>query len=92
MFVRKNHNLSGATGIKIEVDSIYRFLDKLNKSYKETAERIAFEYTKRTLKNITSGKLTKSNINNRGYNKFLELDGKMTASPYLYFICGLCDF
>jgi len=40
-------------GVKIEVDSIYRFLDKLNKSYKETAERIAFEYTKRTLKNIT---------------------------------------
>jgi len=40
-------------GIKIEVDAIYRFLDKLNKKYKETAERIAFEYTKRTLKNIT---------------------------------------
>ncbi len=40
-------------GVKIEVDSIYRFLDKLNKNYKETAERIAFEYTKRTLKNIT---------------------------------------
>lgn len=40
-------------GLKIEVDAIYRFLDKLNKNYKETAERIAFEYTKRTLKNIT---------------------------------------
>ena len=40
-------------GIKIEVDAIYSFLDKLNENYKETAERIAFEYTKKTLKNIT---------------------------------------
>jgi transposase len=40
-------------GIKIEVDAIYRFLDKLNENYKVTVERIAFEYTKKTLKNIT---------------------------------------
>lgn len=40
-------------GIKIGVDTIYRFLDKLNNAYKKTAERIAFEYTKRTLKNIS---------------------------------------
>ncbi len=30
---------------------------------------------KRLGKSIKSGKLTKSNINNRGYNKFLEMDG-----------------
>ena len=28
-------------------------------------------------KNINSGKLTKSNINNRGYNKYLKLDGEI---------------
>jgi len=30
---------------------------------------------KRLEKNLKTGKLTKSNINNRGYNKFLEMDG-----------------
>lgn len=39
-------------GISVEVQKIYRFLDRLNKKYKETAERIAYEYTRRTLKNI----------------------------------------
>ncbi len=39
-------------GIKIEADAIYRFLDELNDKHKETAERIAFEWTKKTLKNI----------------------------------------
>lgn len=28
-------------------------------------------------KSLKTGKLTKSNINNKGYNKFLELDGKV---------------
>lgn len=32
---------------------------------------------KRLEKSITSGKLTKSNINNRGYNKFLKLQGEL---------------
>jgi len=40
-------------GITMEVDTIYRFLDKLRDKYKETVERVAFEYTKRTLKNIS---------------------------------------
>ena len=40
-------------GIRLEVNKIYRFLDKLYDSYKETVERIAYEYTKRTLKNIS---------------------------------------
>ena len=39
-------------GITIKVDEIYRFLDRLSKKHKETAERVAYEYTKRTLKNI----------------------------------------
>ena len=39
-------------GIEVEVDTIYRFLDKLKDQYKEKVEQIAFEYTKRTLKGI----------------------------------------
>jgi len=31
-------------------------------------------------KRIISGKLTKANINNRGYNKFLKLEGKVNVS------------
>lgn len=30
-------------------------------------------------KQVKSGKLTKSNINNRGYNKYLKLEGKLTV-------------
>lgn len=41
-------------GIKINVEKLYRSLDKLNDKYKETVERIAYEYTKKNLKgNIT---------------------------------------
>jgi len=40
-------------GIYVEIQRIYRFLDRLNKKYKETVEKIAYEYTKKTLKNIT---------------------------------------
>lgn len=39
-------------GINIEADSIYRFLDKLNNKYKDQVEKVAFEYTKKILKNI----------------------------------------
>lgn len=31
-------------------------------------------------KKVKSGKLTKSNINNRGYNKFLKMEGEITVS------------
>ena len=40
-------------GIKISVDSIYRFLDKLASTHKEMVEQIAFEYTKGQLKHIS---------------------------------------
>ncbi|MFH1394774.1 MAG: IS1634 family transposase [Candidatus Omnitrophota bacterium] len=39
-------------GLQIKPDTVYRFLDKLCDEYKETVEQCAFEYTKRTLKNI----------------------------------------
>lgn len=40
-------------GIKKGVDTIYRFLDKLAGTHKETVEKITFEHTKRQLKNIS---------------------------------------
>lgn len=40
-------------GIQMQVATVYRFLDKLRDKHKETVERIAYEYTKRTLKNIS---------------------------------------
>ncbi len=40
-------------GIRMEVDTVYRFLDRLRDKHKEAVERVAYEYTKRTLKEIT---------------------------------------
>lgn len=40
-------------GITVQPDTVYRFLDKLRDRYKDRVERIAFDYTERTLKNIT---------------------------------------
>lgn len=40
-------------GISVEVDSIYRFLDKLNDKYKEMVERLAFEYSRSILGTIS---------------------------------------
>lgn len=40
-------------GVTTEVEAIYRFLDRLHGKYKEKVEQIAYEYTKRTLKNIS---------------------------------------
>jgi transposase len=40
-------------GIETSADAIYRFLDKLASTHKETVQRIAFEYTKRRLKRIS---------------------------------------
>lgn len=38
-------------GIRIDVSKVYRFLDKLNRDYKEAAHRIAYEHTRKILKN-----------------------------------------
>ena len=40
-------------GIRVKVDTIYRFLDTLRNKYKEIVERVAYENTKRTLKRIS---------------------------------------
>ncbi len=39
-------------GINVDIDSVYRFLDALNDRYKDTVERIAFEYSKNILGSI----------------------------------------
>jgi transposase len=41
-------------GIHTSEDTIYRFLDKLNESYKEQIEEITFKHTKKTLGNTIS--------------------------------------
>lgn len=40
-------------GISMGVQTVYRFLDTLNDSYKEQVERTAYEHTKRTLGDIS---------------------------------------
>ncbi len=40
-------------GIDINKNSIYRFLDELHSKHKDKVEKIAYEYTKRILKDIT---------------------------------------
>ena len=40
-------------GTVVDVATIYRFLDKLHSTYKAIVEKIAFEYTKGVLKDIT---------------------------------------
>jgi len=41
-------------GISLNLDTVYRFLDKLNDKLKEKVEQIAFEHTKRVLDNNIS--------------------------------------
>src|SRR3989338_1692990 len=40
-------------GITVEVNGIYRFLDKLNDVYKDAVERLAFEYSRGVLGHIS---------------------------------------
>ena len=40
-------------GIVVDVDAIYRFLDKLQSKHKDIVEKVAFEYTQKILKDIT---------------------------------------
>jgi transposase len=41
-------------GIRLDLDGVYRFLDKLNKELKAKVEQISFEHTKKVLKNNIS--------------------------------------
>ena len=62
-------------GEKISVDRIYRFLDTLNKKYKEQVEDVAFQNTKKLLGQITVvfyGVIRNSGIHQEYYQKFLQ--------------------
>jgi len=48
--------------IQTDPDEIYRFLDRLNEKYKETAERIAYEYTKRSLTQTSGVSYNKTSL------------------------------
>lgn len=37
-------------GVRVDIDQVYRFLDKLNTTHQEAVQRIAYEYTRKTLK------------------------------------------
>jgi len=54
---------------------IISYTDKRARKDAHTRER----GLKRLEKRIKSGKLTKSNINNKGYNKYLKLEGEITV-------------
>ena len=58
---------------KDELRLIVTYSDKRAKKDKYNREK----GLKRLEKNIKTGKLTKSSINNRGYNKFLEMEGEV---------------
>lgn len=51
---------------------------KYNRAKKDAANRK--KGYEKLLKKITSGKLTKTNINNKGYNKYLKLEGETLIS------------
>ncbi len=55
---------------------IINYSDSRSKKDRFTREKGLVKLEKR----IKSGKLTKSNINNRGYNKYLKLDGQIQIS------------
>ena len=41
-------------GVSLDIDAVYRFLDKLNNTHKQKVEQIAFAHTKKTLGNDIS--------------------------------------
>ncbi|MCK5029757.1 MAG: IS1634 family transposase [Bacteroidales bacterium] len=70
---------SGESKIIEKEDSLKLIIshsDKRAKKDKHNRER----GLQRLEKQIKSGKLTKSNINNRGYNKYLKMEGKVNIS------------
>lgn len=61
---------------KVDLKLIITYSDSRAKKDKHNRERGLAKLEKR----IKSGKLTKTNINNRGYNKYLKLDGEINIT------------
>jgi transposase len=72
-----NHNYSDGDILSISKDNNRRLLVSYSA---KRAKKDAYNRErglKRLEKKVKTGKLTKSSINNRGYNKFLKLDGEI---------------
>lgn len=73
-----NHSFEKEAILRIKTetgnDLIIHYSDK--RAAKDAANRV--RGIKRLEKRVSSGKLTKANINNRGYNKFLLMKGKVS--------------
>ncbi|GHT18461.1 hypothetical protein FACS189429_5030 [Bacteroidia bacterium] len=79
MFVRSKGNKSGKTAVLKKEDKVRLVVaqsEKRKKNDRYNREKGLLRLQKR----IQSGKLTKSNINNRGYNKYLKLEGEINVS------------
>ena len=68
----KSHIINKSDGLKL----IIGYSDKRAKKDRHNRDR----GLERLEKQIKSGKLTKSNINNRGYNKYLKMEGSVKIS------------
>lgn len=73
-FYSKEKELINKDGIVRKRRLVVHHSDKRAKKDSYNRER----GLKRLEKRLKSGKLTKSNINNRGYNKYLEMEGEVT--------------
>ncbi|MDR0614308.1 MAG: hypothetical protein LBG45_12765 [Dysgonamonadaceae bacterium] len=80
-------------GNTYEEDTLISFIKKINERFSLGKPIVIASKTgqkkdrhnrekglKRIEKRIKSGKLTKENINNRGYNKYLKLEGEINVS------------
>ena len=74
--LKLNHGESQIIKKDNKLKLIISYSDKRAKKDKHNRERGLEELEKR----VKSGKLTKSNINNRGYNKYLKLTGEINVS------------
>jgi transposase len=70
--------LSDGQNTEIQKDKNTRLIISYTTSRAKKDEYNRIRGIKRLEKNLKSGKLTKSQINNRGYNKYLKLSGKIT--------------
>lgn len=71
MFVKRIKNKNGKTYVQV--------VDKSSGKYKVLTS-VGNSSDKEQIKQIGQGKLSKSNINNKGYNKYLKLDGEINVS------------
>ena len=82
MFIRKKKNKSGSISVQVVDKSTgkYRVLQTIGSSSNPRTIESLIIKGKRLEKLLNKGKLTKANINNRGYNKYLKMEGDVKIS------------